>query len=111
MEGEVVLALLTAGLIALAVLGGWLYTLLSHGTISGGGAAFLTWLVVTVATLGVGFMIAFPGIHMLLFIFGIEAGWIGIVLAVALAVAVPVFWAVVIRRKVHHGTPGLPVGS
>jgi hypothetical protein len=111
MEGEVVLALLTVGLLALVVLGAWLYMLLGRGTISGAGAAFVTWLVVTAATLGAGFMIAFPGIHMLLFLFGIEAGWVGIVLAVALAVAVPVFWAVIIRRKIHHGTPGLPVGS
>ena len=111
MEGEVVLALLVVALLALMVLGERLYSALGRGRISGPGAVVATWLVLTVATLGAGFMIAFPGVHGLLFIFGIEAAWIGIAVCVVLAVVAPIGWAVVIRRRVHHTGHGLPVGS
>jgi hypothetical protein len=60
-----------------------------------------TWLAASAVTMWVGFLIAFVGIHVLLFTIGQTAALIGLLASVVALAAVPIVWAVVLFRRSH----------
>ena len=60
------------------------------------------WLVVSLATLWVGFLIAFVGVHLLLFTIGETAAQVGLFASIAVLGAVPIAWAFVLFRRAHR---------
>lgn len=94
------LLLLVEGLIAalLSSVNGW------HGPRLLGPLA--TWSVLTALTVWCVYLVAFVGVHALLFTFGTEAAWVGVVVTTIVLVAAPVAWAVLIRRQTHHAAHG-----
>ncbi|HXI45033.1 MAG TPA: hypothetical protein VNH13_01900 [Candidatus Acidoferrales bacterium] len=60
------------------------------------------WLAVTAATVWIGFLIAFVGVHILFFTIGSAAALAGLVLSVAILGAVPIVWAFVLFRRRHR---------
>jgi hypothetical protein len=58
-----------------------------------------TWLAATAATLWVGFLAAFVGVHVLLFTIGQPAALVGLIASVALLGSVPIVWAFVLFRR------------
>ena len=60
------------------------------------------WLVASVATLWIGFLVAFVGVHLLLFVIGETAARIGLFASVAVLGAVPVAWAFVLFRRAQR---------
>ena len=57
------------------------------------------WLAITAATLWVGFLIAFVGVHVILFTVGETAALACLVGSVAVLGAVPIAWAFVLFRR------------
>ena len=60
------------------------------------------WLLVTAATLWVGFLIAFVTVHLLLFTVGETAAQVGLFASAAVLGAVPIAWAFVLFRRAHR---------
>ncbi|HEX7949630.1 MAG TPA: hypothetical protein VF494_04705 [Candidatus Limnocylindrales bacterium] len=60
------------------------------------------WLVVSAATLWVGFLIAFVAVHLLLFTIGETAAQVGLLCSAAVLGAVPIVWAYVLFRRVNR---------
>jgi hypothetical protein len=60
------------------------------------------WLAVSAATVWVGFLVAFVGVHLLFFTIGQVAALAGLILSVAVLGAVPIVWAFVLFRRAHH---------
>jgi len=58
-----------------------------------------TWIAVTAATLWVGFLVAFVGVHVLLFTIGQAAALAGLIASAAILGAVPIIWAFVLFRR------------
>ena len=63
-----------------------------------------TWLVLTAVSIGCVFIVFFVVSYGLLFAFGREAAAAGVVLAVVVMGATPVFWALILRRRAHRTT-------
>ncbi len=57
------------------------------------------WLLVSVVTLWVGFLIAFVTVHLLLFTIGETAAQVGLLASAAVLGAVPIVWAFVLFRR------------
>lgn len=74
---------------------------LTAGGTRGGGEirTVATWLAASVATLWVGFLVAFVGVHVLLFTIGREAALVGLIVSIVVLGAVPIVWAVVLHRR------------
>jgi hypothetical protein len=75
------------------------------GGVSHVGAEFRSvglWLAVTAATMWVGFLIAFVGVHVLLFTVGETAALGGLIASAAGLGAVPIVWAFVLFRRSHR---------
>lgn len=64
----------------------------------GPAAPLVTWLILTALTLWCGSILAFAGVHALLFTFGTGAAAVGLVASIALLVAAPLALALVVRR-------------
>lgn len=60
------------------------------------------WLLVSAATLWIGFLIAFVGVHLLLFTIGETAAQIGLFGSAAVLGAVPVVWAFILFRRANR---------
>lgn len=60
------------------------------------------WLAATAATLWVGFLVAFVGVHLLLFTIGETAALAGLIASAAFLGAVPIGWAFVLFRRAHR---------
>ena len=58
-----------------------------------------TWLAVTIASLWVGFLIAFVVVHALLFLVGDSAAFAGLVVSVIVLGSMPIAWAVVLIHR------------
>ena len=58
-----------------------------------------TWLLVTAATLWIGFLVAFVVVHLILFTIGETAALAGLIASVVILGAVPVAWAFVLFRR------------
>jgi UPF0716 family protein affecting phage T7 exclusion len=58
-----------------------------------------TWVAATAATLWVGFLAAFVGVHLLLFTIGQGAALVGLIASVAILGAMPIVWAFVLFRR------------
>jgi hypothetical protein len=61
-----------------------------------------TWLAVTAATLWVGFLVAFVGVHLILFTIGETAALAGLIASLVVLGAVPVAWAFVLFRRARR---------
>jgi hypothetical protein len=100
------LLILAESIIALVV---WF----AYGSKGGRGARFAAWLGLVTLTLIVGSVVAFIGIHILLFAFGNAAAAAGAVATTVFMLLMPFGWAWVVR---HHGsadvaTTGDPSGQ
>ena len=60
------------------------------------------WLLVSAVTLWVGFLVAFVGVHLLLFTIGETAAQVGLFASAAMLGAVPIVWAFVLFRRAHR---------
>ena len=60
------------------------------------------WLAATAATLWVGFLVAFVGVHVLLFTVGQAAALVGLIASAAILGAVPIVWAFVLFHRSHR---------
>ncbi len=65
-----------------------------------------TWSVLTALTVWCVYLIAFVGVHALLFTFGTEAAWVGVIVTAVVLIATPFAWALLIRRQTHHPAHG-----
>lgn len=65
-----------------------------------------TWSVLTALTVWCVYLVAFVGIHALLFTFGTEAAWVGVIVTGIVLVATPFAWGLLIRRQSHHPAHG-----
>jgi hypothetical protein len=65
-----------------------------------------TWSVLTALTVWCVYLVAFVGVHALLFTFGTEAAWVGVIVTGVILVATPFAWGLVIRRQAHHAAHG-----
>jgi hypothetical protein len=65
-----------------------------------------TWSVLTALTVWCVYLIAFVGIHALLFTFGTAAAWVGVIVTGVVLVATPFAWGLLIRRQTHHAAHG-----
>lgn len=92
--------LLVAGIVALVA---WI----SMGAKGGKGARFAAWLGLVTLTLWCGSALAFAILTMVYFTFGSQATIIGAVLVTVLMVAMPFFWAYVVRNR-HRDDTGAP---
>lgn len=74
---------------------------------SGGAAQIGTWLVLSLVTTAVEFIVLFLATYGLLFFVGKEAALVGAVASAIILAATPVAWAVVVhrraRRSASHG--------
>jgi hypothetical protein len=61
-----------------------------------------TWLAVTAATLWVGFLIAFVGVHLVLFTIGETAALACLIASMAVLGAVPIAWGFVLFRRTRR---------
>jgi hypothetical protein len=86
--------ILAQSIIALIVWFAW-------GSKGGRGARFAAWLGLVTLTLVVGSVLAFIGLHLLLFTFGNEAVIVGVIITTLFMLVMPFAWAWVVR---HHGT-------
>jgi hypothetical protein len=86
--------ILAQSIIALVVWFAW-------GSKGGRGARFAAWLGLVTLTLVVGSVLAFIGLHVLLFAFGNTAVIAGVVATTVFMLLMPFGWAWVVR---HHGT-------
>jgi hypothetical protein len=75
------------------------------GRMAAGSAQVARWLALTVLTLMAGFLVAFLGVHALLFTLGTGAATLGLVAALVFIEATPIAWAIVLRRG-HHPSAG-----
>ena len=73
----------------------------AYGSKGGPRARFAAWLGLVTLTLVVGSVVAFIGIHILLFAFGNGAAAAGAVVTTVFMLLMPFGWAWVVR---HHGT-------
>ncbi len=65
-----------------------------------------TWSVLTALTVWCVYLVAFVGVHALLFAFGTEAAWVGVIVTAIVLVGAPVAWGVLIRRQAHRAAHG-----
>ncbi len=65
-----------------------------------------TWSVLTALTVWCVYLVAFVGVHFLLFTFGIEAAWVGVILTAFVLIATPVAWGPLIRRQARRPVHG-----
>jgi hypothetical protein len=68
----------------------------------GAGTLVASWIVLSALTMWCEYIVAFAGVHALLFMVGREAAAVGFVLATAVLVGTPIGWAVYLRRRAHH---------
>jgi hypothetical protein len=61
-----------------------------------------TWLVLTAVSVGCVFIVSFVISYGLLFAFGRGAAAVGVVVAVVVMGATPVFWALILRRRARR---------
>jgi len=92
------LAVLVAILAWLLVLGVALFRTPGSGLRAQAG----TWLVLTVLSMGIVFIVAFIVVYALLFTFGSGAAGAGAVVAAIALAATPVAWALVLRRRARR---------
>jgi hypothetical protein len=59
------------------------------------------WLVATAATMSLAFVAAFIAVHVLLFTFGTEVAFIGLISSAIVLAAIPVVIGLVMRRRTH----------
>jgi hypothetical protein len=76
----------------------------AYGSKGGRGARFAAWLGLVTLTLVVGSVLAFIGLHLLLFAFGNTAVIAGVVVTTLFMLLMPFGWAWVVR---HHGAEGV----
>ena len=60
------------------------------------------WLISSGLAMGVGFVASFIAVHVLLFSFGTEVAFIGLVISVVLLAATPVVVGLLVRRQAHR---------
>jgi hypothetical protein len=77
---------------------------LAFGSRGGRGARFAAWLGLVTLTLIVGSILAFIGIHILLFTFGNGAAVLGAIATTVFMVLMPFGWARVVRHPATGGS-------
>jgi hypothetical protein len=88
------------GLLLLAVL----WSARRAGAREGVGTLFGRWLALTVLVLWIDSMIAFIGVHAMLFLWGTGAAAVGFAISAAFFIATPFACAMIVRRRRHdHG--------
>jgi uncharacterized membrane protein YjgN (DUF898 family) len=63
-----------------------------------------TWLVLTALTIACGFLVAFVGVHAILFMLGREAALVGLIVSGLCLAYVPVACGRVIRHRARHSS-------
>ena len=57
------------------------------------------WIAISVASVWVGFLVAFVVVHLLLFTLGDGAAFVGLIASAVLLAAMPIWWAFVLFRR------------
>jgi hypothetical protein len=68
----------------------------------GTGTLVASWVALSALTMWCEYIVAFAGVHILLFTVGRWAAAVGFVIGTAILVATPIAWAVYLRRRAHH---------
>lgn len=98
---DVILAVLIG---VMLVVGAWLVTALRAHRVPSVGTLVVIWLLITGATLAIGWTIAFIAVHALLFTLGAGAAAVGILVVVLFTEATPLATGYAVRHWVrqHH---------
>jgi hypothetical protein len=95
-------AVLAGLILGFVVIGYMVLTRQKGGQAETRGSALLEWFGLTALTLLLGGVLLFPAAFILLFWLGNPGGMLGLALIGVYFVAVPIIWAIVIRRRMRH---------
>ena len=96
---DLVLAVLVG---VMVVVGAWLFTALRAHRVPGVGTLVVVWVLLTVAVLLVGWLVAFIALHALLFTLGAGAAAVGILVVILFTEATPLATGYAVRHWVRH---------